>query len=75
MRNGSTSAKLPALDTAKIVVYGKIYPAAVCQQCGMRIYPPKELVGHYDRHSTDAKVYVKDVYGNKRPARQWEGSW
>lgn len=61
--------------TAQIKVYGQIYPAAICQKCGMRVYPPEGVWLHEAQHRADAVRYRRSWWGGKKAARQWEATW
>jgi hypothetical protein len=61
--------------TAQIKVYGRIYPAAVCQKCGMRVYPPQGVLKQEAQHRPNAKRYRRNFVGGKHEAGKWEATW
>ncbi len=47
---------LQSSSESNIQFHDAIFHAAVCQRCGVKIYPAKLLVAHMDRHQ------IKDLY-------------
>lgn len=60
---------------AYIKVHGRIYPAAVCQKCGLRLYPPSGIELHVKQHGPDVVRLRRNYIGGVKPVRKWEASW